>query len=329
MPADGATALEYSVHADERTGFFSAPATEKTLDTLTSMKVFAAVVDCGSFAAAADRLDISRAMASKYISHLEARLGTRLLQRTTRKLTLTETGSVYHERCAQILADITEAEEGAAHLSESPRGTLRLTVPVSFSLLHMGPMISEYLKRYPDVRLDVLLVDRHVDLIEEGFDLAVRIGTLARSELVARRLGSDRIAIAAAPGYLARHGVPETPADLARHNCLTYSYATLGDEWRMKDEAGAQHTVKVSGSLRASNGEMARLAALEGVGLIRQPLFLVGKDIRDGRLVEVLTDYRSDELGIYAVYPSRKHLSAKVRVFVELLAETFASRREW
>jgi DNA-binding transcriptional LysR family regulator len=299
------------------------------LDTLTSMKVFAAVVDCGSFAAAADRLEISRAMASKYISHLEAHLGTRLLQRTTRRLTLTETGTLYHERCAQILADVTAAEEGAAHLTEAPRGTLRLTVPVSFSLLHMGPLIAQYLKRYPDVRIDVLIVDRAVDLIEEGFDLAVRIGALAESGLVARRLGSDRIVISGSPAYLERHGVPKTPAELSRHNCLTYSYASSGDEWRMKAGDGVQHTVKVSGSLRASNGEMAKLAALEGVGLIRQPLFLIGGDIRAGRLVQVLADYHSDDLGIYAVYPSRKHLSAKVRAFIELLAETFALDRKW
>ena len=299
------------------------------MDTLTSMKVFAAVVDCGSFAAAADKLEISRAMASKYISQLEAHLGTRLLQRTTRRLTLTETGSVYHERCAQILADVTEAEEGAAHLTEAPRGTLRLTLPVSFSLLHMGPLVAQYLKRYPDVRVDVLLADRAVDLIEEGFDLAVRIGVLAQSELIAKRLGSDRIVISGAPDYLERHGVPKTPAELSQHNCVTYSYASTGDEWRMTAPDGSQHTVKVSGSLRASNGDMAKLAALEGVGLIRQPMFLVGDDIRAGRLVEVLADYHSAELGIYAVYPSRKHLSAKVRAFVDLLTETFALKRDW
>lgn len=299
------------------------------VDTLTSMKVFAAVVDCGSFAAAADRLDISRAMASKYIAHLEEHLGTRLLQRTTRKLTLTETGTVYYERCVQILADIAEAEEGAAHLTEAPRGTLRLTVPVSFGLLHMGTLISDYLKRYPDVRIDVLLADRRVDLIEEGLDLAVRIGSLPESGLIAKRLGSDRIAICGAPAYLKQHGLPKIPADLAKHNCLTYSYAATGDEWRMKDRHGALHTVKVSGSLRASNGDMAKLAALEGVGLIRQPRFLVGDDLRAGRLVEVLADYHAVELGIYAVYPSRKHLSAKVRVFVDYLTETFALKSEW
>lgn len=304
-------------------------ATGTNLDTLTSMKVFAAVVDSGSFSAAADRLDISRAMASKYVSHLEEHLGTRLLQRTTRKLTLTETGSVYYERCAQILADVAAAEEGAVHLSEAPRGTLRLTVPVSFGLLHMGPLIAEFLKRYPDVRIDVLLVDRRVDLIEEGLDLAVRIGALAESGLIAKRLGSDRIAICGAPDYLERRGAPEKPADLARHNCLTYSYATSGDEWRMTGPDGALHTVRVAGSLRASNGDMAKLAALEGVGLIRQPLFLIGDALRAGRLVEVLADYHSEQLGIYAVYPSRKHLSAKVRVFVDFLTETFALKSEW
>lgn len=299
------------------------------MDTLTSMKVFAAVVDCGSFAAAADRLEISRSMASKYISHLEEHLGTRLLQRTTRKLTLTETGSVYHERCAQILADVTQAEEGAAHQTDAPRGTLRLTVPVSFGLLHMGPLVSEYLKRYPDVRIDVLLVDRRVDLIEEGLDLAVRIGAMPESGLIAKRLGSDRLAIAAAPDYLRLYGEPKTPADLARHNCLTYSYAASGNEWRMTGRDGLQHTVKVSGRLRASNGDMAKLAALEGVGLIRQPRFLIGDELRAGRLVEVLRHYHSEELGIYAVYPSRKHLSAKVRVFVDFLSETFALKNEW
>lgn len=299
------------------------------MDTLTSMKVFAAVVDGGSFASAADRLDISRAMASKHVSHLEEHLGTRLLQRTTRKLMLTEIGSVYYERCVQILADVAEAEEGAAHFSETPRGTLRLTVPVSFGVLHMGPLISEYLKRYPEVRIDILMADRRVDLIEEGLDLALRIGALTESGLIAKRLGSDRVAVCAAPDYFERHGVPTTPEDLVRHNCLTYSYATSGDEWRLTGPDGTVHTVKVSGSLRASNGDMTKLGALDGVGIIRQPLFLIGDDLRAGRLVEVLKDYRSQELGIYALYPSRKHLSAKVRVFVDFLAETFALRSEW
>lgn len=293
------------------------------------MKIFAAVVERGSFVAAADSLDMSRAMASKYVAYLEQHLGTRLLQRTTRKLTLTESGAAYFDRCVQILADISDAEEGAAHLTEAPRGTLRLTVPVSFGILHMGTVVSEYLKRYPDVKADILLVDRSVDLIEEGLDLAVRIGTLPESGLIAKKLASDRIAICGAPEYFRQRGVPKVPADLAQHNCLTYSYAASGDEWKMTGPDDRHHTVRVSGSLRATNGDMVKLAALGGVGLMRQPLFLAGDDLRAGRLVEVLTEYKSADLGIYAVFPSRKHLSAKVRTFVDFLAESFALKSEW
>ncbi len=298
------------------------------MDTLTSMKVFAAVVDTGSFAAASERLDMSRAMTSKYVAHLEEHLGTRLLQRTTRKLTLTESGAAYYERCVQILADISEAEEGALHHTETPRGTLRLTVPVSFGVLHMGPVMSGYLMQHPEVKVDVLLTDRRIDLFEEGLDLALRIGALRESGLIAKKLASDRVVICGAPDYLARHGTPKTPAELARHNCLTYTYAASGDDWKMRGPDG-EHVVKVSGTMRASNGDMVRLAALGGVGLIRQPLFLCGEDIRAGRLVEVLQEYRTEDLGIYAVYPSRKHLSAKVRTFVDYLAAAFALRSEW
>jgi DNA-binding transcriptional LysR family regulator len=298
------------------------------MDTLTSMKVFTAVVETGSFAAASDRLDMSRAMTSKYVAHLEEHLGTRLLQRTTRKLTLTESGATYYERCVQILADISEAEEGALHLNETPRGTLRLTLPVSFGILHMGPVISDYMKQYPDVKVDILVTDRRVDLLEEGLDMAIRIGSLSESGLVAKKFASDRVVVCGAPEYLKRHGTPKTPADLAKHNCLIYSYAAAGDEWKM-DGPGGQHAVKVSGTLRATNGDMVKLAALGGVGLMRQPMFICGEDLRNGRLVEVLPEYKSYDLGIYAVYPSRKHLSAKVRSFVDFIADAFDLKSEW
>ena len=290
------------------TGRFSQQ--RRNVDTLTSMKVFAAVVEGGSFAAAAERLERSRAMASKYMAHLEQHLGTRLLQRSTRRLTLTESGAGYHERCVQILADVQAAEEGALHLTETPRGNLRVTAPVSFGILHMGPVVSQYLRQYPDVKVDIMLTDRRVDLIDEGLDLAVRIGTMPESELIARKFASDRIAICAAPAYLAQHGTPLVPEDLARHSCLTYSYSASGDEWKLTGPDGRLHSVRVAGSLRANNGDMVKLAALGGAGLMRQPLFLCADDIRAGRLVEVLADYRSDELGMYALYPSRKHLSA-------------------
>lgn len=298
------------------------------MDTLTSMKVFAAVVDAGTFAAASDRLDMSRAMASKYVAHLEEHLGTRLLQRTTRKLTLTESGASYYERCVQILADISSAEESALHHTETPRGTLRITMPVSFGILHMGPAISAYLKQHPDVKVDILVTDRRVDLLEEGLDLAIRIGSLPESGLIAKRLASDRIAITASPDYLKHHGRPKKPLDLEQHNCLTYSYAASGDEWKLTGPGGA-YAIKVAGSMRASNGDMVRLAALEGLGLMRQPRFLCGEDLRQGRLEEVLGDYNAGEIGIYAVYPSRKYLSAKVRTFVDFLSASFALKSEW
>lgn len=297
------------------------------MDTLVSMKVFAAVAESGSFTVAADRLDISRAMASKYVAHLEEHLGTRLLQRTTRKLTLTESGAVYYERCAQILADIVEAEAGALRLTDKPRGTLRLTMPVSFGLHHMGPIINAYLLQYPEVKIDILLNDRRVDLIEEGLDLAIRIGQLPESGLIAKKLGSTPMVICGAPDYFRRHGQPQVPADLARHNCLLYSYSPMGDEWKLRGPDG-EHIVKVAGNLRASNGDMVRQAALGGIGLMMLPMFLVGEDLRAGRLVEIFAEYRR-EITIHAVYPSRKHLSAKVRTFVDSLANTLALKTEW
>lgn len=293
-----------------------------------SMKVFAAVVESGSFGGSADRLGLSRAMISKHVAHLEEHLGTRLLQRTTRKLTLTESGAAYYDRCVQILTYLSEAEEAAVRNTEVPRGTLRITMPVSFGILHMAPIVSDYMKHYPEVKVDILLNDRKVDLLEEGLDLAVRIGSLSESGLIARKLASDRLAISAAPEYFENHGIPKTPADLAQHNCLIYSYSASGDEWRMAGPNGTE-VVKVSGTLRATNGDLIKLAALSGAGIMRQPLFLCADELRSGRLVEVLSAYRSDEVGIYVLYPSRKHLSAKVRTFVDFMANAFARKREW
>jgi DNA-binding transcriptional LysR family regulator len=288
------------------------------MDTFASMKVFVAVIDAGSFAGAADRLDMSRAMASKYVSNLEDHLGTRLLNRTTRRLSVTESGSVYYQRCVQILADIAEAEQLAAHSSAIPRGTLKVTMPLAYGMHRLGPVIADYVSRYPEVKLDISLSDRRVDLIEEGFDIAIRIGALPESGLIARKLGSDRTVICASPAYLKRNGAPKTPADLTRHSCLGYTYTNSGDEWRLKEQDKA---IPVGGTIKADNGDMLRLAALSGAGLIFQPLFIVSDDLQAGRLVQVLADEASIELGIYALYPSRKHLSAKVRTFVDFLVE--------
>jgi DNA-binding transcriptional LysR family regulator len=290
------------------------------MDILASMKVFVAVVDAGSFAAAADRLDTSRAMASRHVINLEDHLGTRLLNRTTRRLSLTESGAVYYERCVQILVDVTEAEQLASHLSAVPRGVLKITLPLVFGLHRLGTLVADYVSKYPEVKLDIALNDRKVDLIEEGFDLAIRIGTLPESGLIARKLGSDHAVICASPAYLKQHGTPTTPGDLVRHACLGYTYTNSGGDWRIWN-GKKEVVIPIDGGIKADNGDMLRLAALNGAGLIFQPLFIVEEDLRAGRLVQVLADYASAELGIYAIYPSRKHLSAKVRTFVDFLVE--------
>lgn len=290
------------------------------MDTLTSMRVFANVVEAGSFSGAADRLDMSRAMASKYVINLEDHLGTRLLNRTTRRLSLTESGTAYYERCVQIISDVQEAEQAVGQLTGTPRGTIKITMPVAYGLHRLGPVIADYVRLYPEVKLEISLNDRRIDLVEEGLDLAIRIGTLPESGLIARKLAVDRTVVCASPAYLQQHGVPEVPADLARHSCLGYTYTSSGDEWRLRS-AEADAAIRIAGSIKANNGDMLRLAACNGAGIIFQPLFIVQDDLHAGRLVQILVDYTSKDLGIYAVYPSRKHLSAKVRTFVDFLVE--------
>ena len=288
------------------------------MDLVSSMKVFVAIVDAGSFVSAADRLDMSRAMASKYVSMLEDHLGTRLLNRTTRRLSLTEPGSLFYERSVQILADVDEAVQVAGHMAAEPRGVLKVTMPLSYGLHCLGPIVAEYSNQYPKVKLDLSLSDRKIDLIEEGFDVAVRVGRLPESGLIARKLGAVESIIVGAPAYFKQRGIPTEPIDLANHVCLGYALGSGGDEWRLLSAEGLV-SVRSSGSIKADNGDMLRLAALHGAGLIFQPRFIVEEDVQAGRLVQVLDSYASEELGVYAIYPSRKHLSAKVRTFVDFL----------
>jgi DNA-binding transcriptional LysR family regulator len=289
------------------------------MDIVAGMRVFTAVVEAGSFAAAATRLAMSRAMVSKHLSKLEDHLGTRLLNRTTRRLSLTEAGSAFFDRSMQILADIAEAEQVTGRMAVQPRGVLKISMPLSYGLHRFGPLITDYASRHPLVKLDLSLSDRRVDLVNEGFDLAIRIGRLPESGLIARKLGAEHRIIVAAPAYLQKHGAPQTPADLARHVCLGYSLTRSVDEWRLLGPEGVV-TVRCTGPIKADNGDMLRLAAIHGAGLIFQPRFIVDDEVRAGRLVQVLTEYGSEELGIYALYPSRRHLSAKVRSFIDFLA---------
>jgi DNA-binding transcriptional LysR family regulator len=259
------------------------------------------------------------------VADLEAHLDARLLNRTTRRLSLTESGQAFFERCVQVLADLEEAEQAAVASAARPRGTLKLTCPISFGVRHVAPLVAAFAARHPELRFDVQLSDRFVDLVEEGFDLAIRIGESPTQNLIARKLGETCLVPCAAPSYLREHGAPGSPADLAGHACLTYEYLPQRNTWRFRDQAGAEHAVRVAGPMHANNGEMLAAAAAEGIGIALEPDFIVAADLAAGRLVRILKDYAPTPTGIYAVYPSRRHLSAKVRAFVDFLAERFAA----
>lgn len=298
------------------------------MDKLAAMAVFVRVVDRGSFTAAAEDLRLSRAMVSKHVQDLEAHLGVRLLSRTTRRLALTEEGRLYHARCVDILSDIAEAEQGAAERQAEPQGLLRLNGPVSFGTRYLTPAIAAFTAAHPKVRVDMVLVDRVVDLVDEGYDLAIRIGVLASSSLIARRLAPCRLVACAAPDYLGRHGIPRHPVDLAGHNCLGYSLGLLSDGWRFHGPEG-EVVVPITGNLTVNNGDALRMAALSGQGVIVLPTFIVGADLSAGTLRPVLEDYALPEMGIHAVYPPGRHLPAKVRSVIDFLAARFGEAPAW
>ncbi len=299
------------------------------MDSLTDIAVFVQVVDSGSFTRAAERLNISKSVVSKYVTRLEDRLGARLLNRTTRRLSLTEVGRVLYERSRKGLADIEDAQAEVSLLQGEPRGTLRINAPMSFGILHVAPALSEFLKQYPDLTVDMNLDDRKVDVIEEGFDVSVRISELPDSSLVARRIGPCRHAIVAAPAYLERCGTPRTPEDLRNHNIITYRHQESALNWHFQTSDNKPISVTVSGSLKMNNSLAIREALLEGIGITRTPTFVVGKDIQDGRLIPVLRDYEILEVTIYLVYPQRRHLSPKVRAFVDFMVKRITETPYW
>jgi DNA-binding transcriptional LysR family regulator len=289
----------------------------RTMDPLRQIEAFVAVVQAGSYV---------KAVLSRLVLELEAQLGTRLLNRTTRRLSLTDTGAAYFERCRQILDDLREANAMASATTASVSGRLKVNAPLTFGNLHLAPLWGEFLKLHPRVELDITLTDRVVDLVEEGFDLAVRIaqaGRLPSTSLVARRLASDRIVLCASPAYL-RHAPPVTALeDLAAHHVMAYAWWSGGDVWTFTDAGERTASVTVQPRLRTNSGDTCRAAALADQGVIYQPAFLVGPDVRAGRLVELLPQWRGPALDIYAVYPSRTHLSGKVRAMVDFLAAAF------
>lgn len=296
------------------------------MDRFEEMRVFVGVVDAGSFVGAASALDISKTAASRLVSELETRLKVRLLHRTTRKLSLTQEGHTFYARCKALLGGVEEAEAEITARSLEVSGLLKINVPVSFGLLHLAPLWARFMDRHPQLTLDVTLSDRVVDLVEEGYDMAVRIARLSSSTLVSRKLASTRMILCASPKYLRRRGAPSHPAELAGHDVLAYSLFSMGDHWAFEGPAGKVE-VKVTPRLRSNSGDTCRAAALQHQGIILQPSFLVGEDLRAGTLVEVLPSYPSGELGVYAVYPSRAHVAPKVRMLIEFLADSFRQPR--
>lgn len=286
------------------------------------MTAFVAVVEAGSFVKAAEALHISKTAVSRLVLDLERRLGVRLLHRTTRSLSLTAEGEVFHGRCKDVLAGVEEAEtEVTAGIREAV-GVLRLNVPVSFGLLHLAPLWPEFMAKHPKITLDVTLADRIVDLVEEGYDIAVRIAQLPASTLVSRKLTSTRLVLCASDEYLRRHGMPTHPAELARHTVLAYTLMAMGEVWAFNGPDGPV-SVKVSPAMRSNSGDTCCAAALQHQGIVLQPSFMVGHHLRSGALTEVLPQYRSLDLGVFAVYPSRKHVPPKVRVLIDFLVEAF------
>jgi DNA-binding transcriptional LysR family regulator len=299
------------------------------VDRFQAMRVFAQVIESGGFSKAAERLDLSATAVSRQVADLENHLQTRLLNRTTRRLSLTESGQAFYARCVQLLNDLEEAEQEASRAAVVPRGTIRLTCAVNFGVRHLAPAIAQFLAEHAGVQFDVQLSDRMVDLVEEGFDLAIRIGGPGGENLVARRLGETRVVPCASPAYLKRHGAPRTPADLASHNCFTYEYVSPRDRWSYLDHDGSEKHVRMTGTLHSNNGDLLAVVAARGVGIVFEPGFIVGPEIRAGRLVPLLQDYAVPPMPIFAVYPTRRHLSAKVRVFVDFLVARLAGSLDW
>jgi DNA-binding transcriptional LysR family regulator len=297
------------------------------MDRLTSLTAFVRVVDSGGFSAAGRKLNMSTTMVSNHIQALEERLGARLLNRTTRKVSPTEVGKAYYDRCIQILADLEQADDIAGALQSTPRGTLRIYTATHI-VPFVAPVIAEFLVTYPEVKVDLNMGERAIDLIDEGIDIAVRLTPPTESSLIVRSLATWRHVLCCSPGYIEKHGRPLELAELAARNCVRHVLYPFGDEWHFADRKGLPATVRVSGNLISNSGETLRGAALAGVGISLAAGFLVHDDLESGRLIRLLPEYRPVELSMNAVYPHRHHLSAKVRTFIDLLAQHSAEQQK-
>jgi DNA-binding transcriptional LysR family regulator len=291
------------------------------MDRYACMNSFVKVVELSGFSAAARRLNMSTSMVTTQVKSLEERLGVRLLNRTTRQVSVTEVGQAYYERCIHILSDIDDADNIAAALQSKPRGTLRLNLAPPLPRV-LAPCIAEYTALHPDASIHITMTSRIVDLVEEGFDIAIRVTSIPDSSLIARQLATYRFVVCGAPEYFAQHGEPRTLADLAGHNCMSFSDAPWGADWPFFGPDN-ERSIETTGNFQSNSAETLRYAAVLGQGLIYVPSFLVAEELNSGRLVATLTDIAPTELPITAIYPHRQHLSAKVRTFIDLVAKHF------
>ena len=296
------------------------------MDRLEAIETFVKIVDLGSFTAAADHLGFSKSHASKLIHSLEQHLGVGLLNRTTRKMSPTDAGRTFYQRCLIVLEELEEAERSVTRLHQNPRGTLRLTAPMSWGYRYLAPVLGRFMAEYSELEVELQLTDRLVDMIDEGFDLAIRIGELEPSSLMARRLAPVRRQVCASPGYLAQHGRPTHPEQLKDHACLLYTLQSTGERWRFKHiDTKEEVNVPVTGPLRTNNGETLTALASQGLGLALMPDFLICDRVRRGELDTVLDEWTTWNGSIWALYPPNRHLSAKVRLLIDTLVEEFGA----
>ncbi|WP_114418921.1 LysR family transcriptional regulator [Marinospirillum perlucidum] len=298
------------------------------MDRIQAMRSFICIVNEGSFTQASERLDLSPQLVSKYVSQLEEHLGVRLLNRTTRRLHLTEAGEGYYPRAKQLLNELDDLENQLTDLQTETRGRLRISAPVSFAIRHLAPLVSAFQKQHPAVSIDLQLNDRKVDLVEEGFDLALRIGHLQSSSLIAKRLAPVRLALCASPEYLDTQGRPQEPADLNQHRYLRYSYMNLSREDSLYPWLQGRHEDR-QGEVTSNNGDVLIEAALAGAGIALQPTFIAGQALQEGRLERVLPEYEPASMGLYAVYAHRNLLAGKIRQFIDFMEGYFGDPPYW
>jgi DNA-binding transcriptional LysR family regulator len=299
------------------------------MDRFENMGAFIRVVEAGSISGAADRLGVAKSAVSRRLKELEEHLGVELFHRTTRRMNLTETGRAFYHQSVRILDDVLEAEIATSQAHGTLKGSLKIALPSTFGLMHMGPAINEFSKAHPQIEFDLDFNDREVDLMQEGFDLAIRIANLPDSSLIARRLAPIQTIICASPSYLEKMGIPQVPDELIEHQCLVYSLLRDFEYWNLTDSSGKEARIKIHPYLKASTGEFLKDAAVEGQGIILVPSFIAYKEIEGGTLVPVLQDYKTPQIDAYAIYPQTRHLSQRVRAFVDFLMKRFEGTPYW